>query len=94
MRPAAALHQHLQRGEAAAPRGTAGRPRGTDVCVFQVRSRAQTLLASALATFSFAYRDVVPRILQLLSPQHSDATQHQFKVVGASEWSLSRAGMR
>uniref|UniRef100_H3CC65 Proteasome activator complex subunit 4 C-terminal domain-containing protein n=1 Tax=Tetraodon nigroviridis TaxID=99883 RepID=H3CC65_TETNG len=45
----------------------------------QVRSRAQTLLASALATFSFAYRDVVPRILQLLSPQHADGTQHQFK---------------
>lgn len=46
----------------------------------QVRSRAQTLLASALGTFSFAYRDVVPRILQLLSPQHGAGTQHQLKV--------------
>lgn len=52
----------------------------TDHSCLQVRSRAQSLLASALGTFSFAYRDLVPRILQLLSPQRGAGTQHQLKV--------------
>lgn len=46
----------------------------------QVRSRAQALLASALASFSYAYRDLVPRILQLLQPQQAHGAQHQVKV--------------
>ncbi|KAF3853762.1 hypothetical protein F7725_014450 [Dissostichus mawsoni] len=46
----------------------------------QVRSRAQHVLISAVGTFSFAYRDLIPRILQLLSPQHTTGTQQQFKV--------------
>lgn len=46
----------------------------------QVRARAQSLLASAMVTFSFAYRDLLPRIVQLL--QRGDGTPHQFKVAG------------
>ena len=46
----------------------------------QVRSRAQTVLTAALGTYSFSYRDLIPRILQLLSPQDTARTQ-QFKVV-------------
>lgn len=49
-------------------------------CVFQVRSRAQNVLTAALGTFSFSYRDLIPRILQLLSPQHTACTEQQFKV--------------
>ncbi|XP_068439481.1 proteasome activator complex subunit 4B-like [Clinocottus analis] len=45
----------------------------------QVRSRAQHVLTTALATFSFSYRDLIPRILQLLSPQHTTGTPQQFK---------------
>lgn len=48
--------------------------------VFQVRSRAQNVLTAALGTFSFSYRDLIPRILQLLSPQHTACTEQQFKV--------------
>uniref|UniRef100_A0A8C3A3V6 Uncharacterized protein n=1 Tax=Cyclopterus lumpus TaxID=8103 RepID=A0A8C3A3V6_CYCLU len=40
--------------------------------------RAQHVLTTALATFSFSYRDLIPRILQLLS-QHTTGTQQQFK---------------
>uniref|UniRef100_A0A3Q0QZR4 Proteasome activator Blm10 mid region domain-containing protein n=1 Tax=Amphilophus citrinellus TaxID=61819 RepID=A0A3Q0QZR4_AMPCI len=45
----------------------------------QVRSRAQNVLMAALGTYSFSYRDLIPRILQLLSPQHTTVTQQQFK---------------
>ncbi|XP_046888598.1 proteasome activator complex subunit 4B-like [Hypomesus transpacificus] len=45
----------------------------------QVRSRAQAVLMAALGTFTLSYRDVAPRILKLLSPQHTSATQQQFK---------------
>uniref|UniRef100_A0A669AYM5 Proteasome activator Blm10 mid region domain-containing protein n=1 Tax=Oreochromis niloticus TaxID=8128 RepID=A0A669AYM5_ORENI len=45
----------------------------------QVRSRAQNVLIAALGTYSFSYRDLIPRILQLLSPQHTSVTQQQFK---------------
>ncbi|XP_071319028.1 proteasome activator complex subunit 4B [Trachinotus anak] len=45
----------------------------------QVRSRAQNVLTAALGTYSFSYRDLIPRILQLLSPQHTNGTQQQFK---------------
>uniref|UniRef100_A0A3P8U0G7 Proteasome activator complex subunit 4B n=1 Tax=Amphiprion percula TaxID=161767 RepID=A0A3P8U0G7_AMPPE len=47
--------------------------------LFSVRSRAQNVLMAALGTFSFSYRDLIPRILQLLSPQHTTGTQQQFK---------------
>ncbi|CAL1599788.1 unnamed protein product [Knipowitschia caucasica] len=45
----------------------------------QVRSRAQTVLMAALGTYSFSYRDVIPRVLQLLGPEHITASQQQFK---------------
>nr|XP_046233652.1 proteasome activator complex subunit 4B-like [Scatophagus argus] len=45
----------------------------------QVRSRAQNVLIATLGTYSFSYRDLIPRILQLLSPQHTAGTQQQFK---------------
>ncbi|XP_068162395.1 proteasome activator complex subunit 4B-like [Antennarius striatus] len=45
----------------------------------QVRSRAQNVLTAALGTYSFSYRDLIPRILQLLSPQHTAGTRQQFK---------------
>uniref|UniRef100_A0A8C7ZN05 Proteasome activator complex subunit 4 n=1 Tax=Oryzias sinensis TaxID=183150 RepID=A0A8C7ZN05_9TELE len=45
----------------------------------QVRSRAQNVLTIAMGTFSFSYRDMMPRIIQLLSPQHTAGTQQQFK---------------
>ncbi|KAG7506391.1 proteasome activator complex subunit 4B-like [Solea senegalensis] len=45
----------------------------------QVRSRAQNVLTTALGTYSFSYRDLIPRIVQLLSPQHTTGTQQQFK---------------
>uniref|UniRef100_A0A3P8VNZ5 Proteasome activator Blm10 mid region domain-containing protein n=1 Tax=Cynoglossus semilaevis TaxID=244447 RepID=A0A3P8VNZ5_CYNSE len=45
----------------------------------QVRSRAQSVLTTALGTYRFSYRDLIPRIVQLLSPQHTNGTQQQFK---------------
>uniref|UniRef100_A0A3Q1IES1 Uncharacterized protein n=1 Tax=Anabas testudineus TaxID=64144 RepID=A0A3Q1IES1_ANATE len=49
-------------------------------CVsLQVRSRAQNVLTTALGTYSFSYRDIIPRVLQLLSPQHATGKQLQFK---------------
>uniref|UniRef100_A0A665UKH4 Proteasome activator subunit 4b n=1 Tax=Echeneis naucrates TaxID=173247 RepID=A0A665UKH4_ECHNA len=45
----------------------------------QVRSRAQNVLTTALGTFSFSYRDLIPRILQLLSPRNTSSTEQQFK---------------
>uniref|UniRef100_A0A4W6FG58 Uncharacterized protein n=1 Tax=Lates calcarifer TaxID=8187 RepID=A0A4W6FG58_LATCA len=45
----------------------------------QVRSRAQNVLTAALGTYNFSYRDLIPRILQLLSPQHTTGMQQQLK---------------
>ncbi|XP_074520213.1 proteasome activator complex subunit 4B [Halichoeres trimaculatus] len=45
----------------------------------QVRSRAQNVLMVALGTFNFSYRDLIPRIIQLLSPQDTSSTQQQLK---------------
>uniref|UniRef100_A0A3Q3GH33 Proteasome activator Blm10 mid region domain-containing protein n=1 Tax=Labrus bergylta TaxID=56723 RepID=A0A3Q3GH33_9LABR len=45
----------------------------------QVRSRAQSVLMAAMGTLSFAYRDLIPQILQLLSPQLTKGSQQQFK---------------
>ncbi|XP_034049345.1 proteasome activator complex subunit 4B-like [Thalassophryne amazonica] len=45
----------------------------------QVRSRAQNVLTDALGTYSFSYQDLIPRIIQLLSPEHTAGTQQQFK---------------
>ncbi|XP_038138502.1 proteasome activator complex subunit 4B [Cyprinodon tularosa] len=45
----------------------------------QVRSRAQCVLMAAIGTYSFSYRDMIPRMLQLLSPQNTAGTEQQFK---------------
>ncbi|KAK7918864.1 hypothetical protein WMY93_010148 [Mugilogobius chulae] len=45
----------------------------------QVRSRAQSVLMTALGTYSFSYRDFIPRVLQLLGPEHITASEEQFK---------------
>uniref|UniRef100_A0A672JGF3 Proteasome activator subunit 4b n=1 Tax=Salarias fasciatus TaxID=181472 RepID=A0A672JGF3_SALFA len=45
----------------------------------QVRSKAQNVLMTAMGTYSFSYRDLIPRILQFISPQHTAGTEQQFK---------------
>uniref|UniRef100_A0A8C7K2D1 Proteasome activator subunit 4 n=1 Tax=Oncorhynchus kisutch TaxID=8019 RepID=A0A8C7K2D1_ONCKI len=45
----------------------------------QVRSRAQSVLFTALGTYNFCCRDVIPRVLEFLEPDRSDVTQQQFK---------------
>ena len=55
-------------------------------CVaLQVRSRAQTVLFTALGTYNFCCRDLIPRVLDFLQPARSDISQQQFKV--AEEYS-------
>ncbi|XP_068596993.1 proteasome activator complex subunit 4A [Brachionichthys hirsutus] len=45
----------------------------------QVRSRAQNVLFTALGTYNFCYRDLVPHFLEFLDPNNSSVTQQQFK---------------
>ncbi|XP_046884684.1 proteasome activator complex subunit 4A isoform X1 [Hypomesus transpacificus] len=45
----------------------------------QVRSRAQTVLFTALGTYNFCCRDLIPRVLDFLQPARSDISQQQFK---------------
>ncbi|XP_030627610.1 proteasome activator complex subunit 4A [Chanos chanos] len=45
----------------------------------QVRSKAQSVLFSALSTYNFCCRDLIPRVLEFLEPSRSDVTQQQFK---------------
>ncbi|XP_034148173.1 proteasome activator complex subunit 4A isoform X6 [Esox lucius] len=45
----------------------------------QVRSRAQSVLFTALGTYNFCCRDVIPRVLEYLDPGRTDVTQQQFK---------------
>ncbi|KAM6956793.1 proteasome activator complex subunit 4A [Aplochiton taeniatus] len=45
----------------------------------QVRSRAQSVLFTALGTYNFCCRDVIPRVLEFLDPDSSSITQQQFK---------------
>lgn len=46
----------------------------------QVRSKAQTVLFSALGTYNFCCRDLIPHVLEFLNPDNSNVTQQQFKV--------------
>lgn len=46
----------------------------------QVRSRAQNVLFSALGTYNFCCRDLIPHVLEFLVPDRSSVTQQQFKV--------------
>uniref|UniRef100_A0A671Y3T0 Proteasome activator subunit 4 n=1 Tax=Sparus aurata TaxID=8175 RepID=A0A671Y3T0_SPAAU len=45
----------------------------------QVRSRAQNVLFSALGTYNFCCRDLIPHVLEFLNPDNSSVTQQQFK---------------
>lgn len=45
----------------------------------QVRSRAQTVLFTALGTYNFCCRDLIPHVLGFLNPDNSSVTLQQFK---------------
>ncbi|XP_011482882.1 proteasome activator complex subunit 4 isoform X2 [Oryzias latipes] len=45
----------------------------------QVRSRAQSVLFTALGTYNFCCRDLIPHVLEFLNPDNSSVTQKQFK---------------
>uniref|UniRef100_A0A4W6E8I3 Proteasome activator subunit 4 n=1 Tax=Lates calcarifer TaxID=8187 RepID=A0A4W6E8I3_LATCA len=45
----------------------------------QVRSRAQNVLFTALGTYNFCCRDLIPHVLGFLNPDNSSVTQQQFK---------------
>ncbi|XP_053495926.1 proteasome activator complex subunit 4B isoform X1 [Ictalurus furcatus] len=45
----------------------------------QVRSKAQSVLFTALGTYNFCCRDITPRVLELLEPARTNVTQQQFK---------------
>lgn len=46
----------------------------------QVRSKAQNVLFTALGTYNFCCRDIIPAVLEYLDPDRTDVTQQQFKV--------------
>uniref|UniRef100_A0A3Q3F4X4 Proteasome activator subunit 4a n=1 Tax=Labrus bergylta TaxID=56723 RepID=A0A3Q3F4X4_9LABR len=45
----------------------------------QVRSRAQNVLFTALGTYNFCCRDLIPHVLEFLNPDNKSVTQQQFK---------------
>ncbi|KAE8280512.1 Proteasome activator complex subunit 4B [Larimichthys crocea] len=45
----------------------------------QVRSRAQNVLFTALGTYNFCCRDLIPHVLEFLNPDNGSVTQQQFK---------------
>ncbi|KAG9344464.1 hypothetical protein JZ751_011134 [Albula glossodonta] len=45
----------------------------------QVRSKAQSVLFTALGTYNFCCRDLIPHVLEVLEPGRTDVTQQQFK---------------
>ncbi|XP_026870024.2 proteasome activator complex subunit 4A isoform X2 [Electrophorus electricus] len=45
----------------------------------QVRSKAQSVLFSALGVYTFCCRDILPRVLEFLDTSRTDITPHQFK---------------
>ncbi|TKS85439.1 Proteasome activator complex subunit 4A [Collichthys lucidus] len=45
----------------------------------QVRSRAQSVLFTALGTYNFCCRDLIPHVLEFLNPDNGSVTQQQFK---------------
>lgn len=46
----------------------------------QVRSKAQNVLFTALGTYNFCCRDLIPHVLKFLDPDNGSVTQQQFKV--------------
>ncbi|XP_016892945.1 proteasome activator complex subunit 4A isoform X2 [Cynoglossus semilaevis] len=45
----------------------------------QVRSKAQSVLFTALGTYNYCCRDLIPHVLEFLNPNNSNVTQQQFK---------------
>uniref|UniRef100_A0AAQ4Q9D5 Proteasome activator subunit 4a n=1 Tax=Gasterosteus aculeatus aculeatus TaxID=481459 RepID=A0AAQ4Q9D5_GASAC len=45
----------------------------------QVRSKAQSVLYTALGTYNFCCRDLIPHVLEFLNPENGSVTQQQFK---------------
>ncbi|XP_041866071.1 proteasome activator complex subunit 4A isoform X1 [Melanotaenia boesemani] len=45
----------------------------------QVRSKAQNVLFSALGTYNFCCRDLIPHVLEFINPDNNSVTQQQFK---------------
>ncbi|XP_036402211.1 proteasome activator complex subunit 4A [Megalops cyprinoides] len=45
----------------------------------QVRSKAQSVLFTALGTYNFCCRDLIPHVLAVLEPDRTSVTQQQFK---------------
>ncbi|XP_077341678.1 proteasome activator complex subunit 4 [Lithobates pipiens] len=45
----------------------------------QVRNKAQQAFFSALGTYNFCCRDIIPLVLEYLRPERHDVTQQQFK---------------
>lgn len=51
----------------------------------QVRSKAQSVLFTAMGTYNFCCRDITPRVLELLEPDRTNVTRQQFKVCNTHE---------
>ncbi|KAJ7404837.1 hypothetical protein WISP_143263 [Willisornis vidua] len=47
----------------------------------RVRSKAQQAFFTALGTYNFCCRDIIPLVLEFLRPDRQDVTQKQFKVL-------------
>lgn len=86
-RPVKTFHQHLQSGEL--ERARISQLKNNTVALLnmmplnfpcQVRSKAQNVLYSALGTYNFCCRDLIPHVLKFLNPENSSVTQQQFKV--------------
>ncbi|XP_034040183.1 proteasome activator complex subunit 4A isoform X2 [Thalassophryne amazonica] len=45
----------------------------------QVRGRAQSVLFTALGTYNFCCRDMIPHVLEFINPDNSNVTLQQFK---------------
>ncbi|KAI4905889.1 hypothetical protein NFI96_014094 [Prochilodus magdalenae] len=45
----------------------------------QVRSKAQNALFTALGTYTFCCRDIIPQVLEYLNPSRTNVNQQQFK---------------
>lgn len=85
--PAQTVHQQVQSGMTTPYRQTlmhshTNTMNTTWIASFlpQVRSKAQNVLFTALGTYNFCCRDIIPAVLEYLDPNRTDVTQQQFKV--------------
>lgn len=87
--PAQTVHQQVQSGMTTPYRQThtlmhshtnAMNTTSIASLLLQVRSKAQNVLFTALGTYNFCCRDIIPAVLEYLDPDRTDVTQQQFKV--------------